>query len=146
MSKKIKKQSLLGKTPKQKKPIRPTTARATSNSAPVTPATPNNVRLENKKNPTKWYALALIILILLITPKPTLITYEKLGMVTSSVYWPGLFGYGATLFDSSLEPIADLNRGTLYLCQDLLQPTTCHKYNITQQHGFFPALKKLALD
>lgn len=146
MSKKIKKQSLLGNTPERKKNTRPTVKRATSNPAPESSTAPINDVQVHKKSLAKWYVLALVILILLFMPKPTLITYEKLGMVTSSVYWPGFFNYGAMLFDSSLEPVADLNRGTLYLCQDTSMPTTCHKYNITQQHGFFPALKKLIID
>ena len=83
---------------------------------------------------------------ILVIPKPQLLTYEKLGLVTQSVYWPGLFGYGAMLFDSNLQPNADLARNSLYLCQNNKQPDTCQKYRITEQGGFFSALNKLILD
>jgi len=146
MTKKIKKQSLLGKTPEKKSPARPSVKRGVAKQAPTSPQSPINAPVESNKSKTKWYVLALIILMLLFTPKPTLLTYEKLGLVANSIYWPGFFGFGATLLDSTLEPKANLERGTLYLCQDLSQPASCQKYNITQQHGFIAALRKLLLD
>ena len=102
--------------------------------------------LELKKSKARWYTLAAVVLILLITPKPILITYEKLGMVSQSVFWQGIFGYGANLFDSTLSPRADLSRNVIYLCQDKRKPDTCQKYRVTDKSGFFAAMKKLTID
>ena len=147
MSNNIKKQSLLGKTPQRKKPTAstnkrqaPTQTRAVKESS-VSPELP-----VTKKSRTGLIAAVIIVCAILIIPKPQLLTYEKLGLVTQSVYWPGLFGYGAMLFDSNLQPNADLARNSLYLCQNNKQPETCQKYRITEQAGFFSALKKLILD
>ncbi|MAD05211.1 hypothetical protein NQS96_10755 [Pseudoalteromonas shioyasakiensis] len=147
MSNKIKKQSLLGKTPERKKPTQAKRQRPSNQQqarAQVAQQTAPEVEL--KKSKTRWYALAAVVLILLITPKPMLITYEKLGMVSQSVFWPGVFGYGANLFDSSLSPRADLSRNTIYLCQDKHKPDTCQKYRVTEQSGFIAAMKKLLID
>lgn len=148
MSNKIKKQSLLGKTPQRKKtPPTSNKKRASENAPTANNTTADTADVASKsKSRTMLTALVILVLGFLITPKPQLITYQKLGLITQSVYWPGLFGYGANLFDSSLEPRADLDRKTLYLCQDLKQPATCQKYRVTEQKGFFAAMKKLILD
>ncbi|TMN71366.1 hypothetical protein CWB85_11205 [Pseudoalteromonas sp. S1727] len=148
MSNNIKKQSLLGKAPQRKKPTASNNKRKTS--APTRPATEASVKspeaIEVKKSRTGLICAAIAACIILITPKPQLLTYEKLGLVTQSVYWPGLFGHGTMLFDSHLQPTADLARNSLYLCQNNKQPDTCQKYRIIEQAGFFAAFKKLILD
>ena len=147
MSNKIKKQSLLGKTPERKKPTQTKRQRPTrQQQARAQAAQQSAPEIELKKSKTRWYALAAVVLILLITPKPVLITYEKLGMVSQSVFWPGVFGYGANLFDSTLSPRADLSRNIIYLCQDKRKPDTCQKYRVKEQSGFFAAMKKLIMD
>lgn len=147
MSNKIKKQSLLGKTPARKKPTS-TTKRRPANPQRVSPQTVQQAGASEsvKKSASRWYAIAAVVLIMLITPKPVLITYEKLGMVSQSVYWPGVFGFGANLFDSTLIPRADLSRNVIYLCQDKRDPASCQKYRVTEQSGFFAAMKKLIMD
>ncbi|CAM4254370.1 hypothetical protein BIW53_13725 [Pseudoalteromonas byunsanensis] len=99
-----------------------------------------------RKSPTKWIVLGVIMLIVLLFPKPKLITYEKLGLVSQSVYWGGLPGIDPVLFDSHLHPRPALDRDTLYLCADLNNPDSCQKYQIIEQNGFISALKKLLLD
>ncbi len=150
MTNKIKKQSLLGKTPQRKKTQPVSNKRKAPTTTPKTAAEQSNsanTTVQAKpKSRTLMITLAILLLGFLITPKPQLITYQKLGLVTQSVYWPGIFGYGANLFDSSLEPRADLERNTLYLCQNLKQPDSCQKYRITEQKGVFSAIKKLILD
>ena len=148
MSNKIKKQSLLGKTPQRKKTQQPSTKRAASVTSQNTTGTGSEVNAQDSKPKRRTLIITSVVLVLgfLITPKPQLITYQKLGLVTQSVYWPGIFGYGANLFDSSLQPRADLERNTIYLCQDLKQPATCQKYRVTEKSGFFAAMKKLILD
>ncbi|MDB2356059.1 hypothetical protein N9V89_02390 [Pseudoalteromonas sp.] len=148
MSNKIKKQSLLGKTPQRNKTQKSSAKKTTAATAQSTANTANNESADENKPKSRKLIITLIVIVLgfLITPKPQLITYQKLGLVTQSVYWPGLFGYGANLFDSSLQPRADLERNTIYLCQDLKQPATCQKYRVTEKSGFFAAMKKLILD
>ncbi|MEC8207870.1 MAG: hypothetical protein VX076_08345, partial [Pseudomonadota bacterium] len=99
MSNKIKKQSLLGKTPERKKPTQAKRQRPVNQQQARAQVAQQSIpEIELKKSKTRWYTLAAVVLILLITPKPILITYEKLGMVSQSVFWPGIFGYGANLF------------------------------------------------
>jgi hypothetical protein len=74
-------------------------------------------------------------------PKPTLLTYKKLGMVGKSIYWPGVFGYGATLVDSHLHPKFDDKRKSLYLCSDLQNPQSCQKYQVIADDGLISAIK-----
>jgi len=148
MSNKIKKQSLLGKTPQRNKTQKTSTKRSNPVTSHNTANTANDLSTDENKPKSRKLIISIIVIVLgfLITPKPQLITYQKLGLVTQSVYWPGLLGYGANLFDSSLQPRADLERNTIYLCQDLKQPATCQKYRITEKSGFFAAMKKLILD
>ncbi|KTF16302.1 hypothetical protein [Pseudoalteromonas sp. H105] len=148
MSNKIKKQSLLGKTPQRKKTTQSSTKKTAPVSAHNVAGTGSDINAQDTKPKSRTLIITLVVLVLgfLITPKPQLITYQKLGLVTQSVYWPGIFGYGANLFDSSLQPRADLERNTIYLCQDLTQPATCQKYRVTEKSGFFAAMKKLILD
>ncbi|NMM41627.1 hypothetical protein [Pseudoalteromonas arctica] len=147
MSNNIKKQSLLGKTPQRKKPTAPTSKRKAPAQTNVTqPQTASSELAETKKSRTGIIVAGVIMFAILVIPKPQLLTYEKLGLVTQSVYWPGLFGYGAMLFDSNLQPNADLARNNLYLCQNNKQPDTCQKYRVTEQAGFFSALQKLIWD
>lgn len=147
MSNKIKKQSLLGKTPERKKPTQAKRQRPVNQQQTRAQVAQQSIpEIELKKSKARWYTLAAVVLILLITPKPILITYEKLGMVSQSVFWPGIFGYGANLFDSTLSPRADLSRNVIYLCQDKRKPDTCQKYRVTDKSGFFAAMKKLTID
>ncbi|MFY8283569.1 hypothetical protein AAEU31_08565 [Pseudoalteromonas sp. SSMSWG5] len=147
MSNKIKKQSLLGKTPERKKPTQAKRQRPVNQQQAREQVAQQSIpEIELKKSKSRWYTLAAVVLILLITPKPILITYEKLGMVSQSVFWPGIFGYGANLFDSTLSPRADLSRNVIYLCQDKRKPDTCQKYRVTDKSGFFAAMKKLTID
>ncbi|OHU86768.1 MULTISPECIES: hypothetical protein [Pseudoalteromonas] len=109
-------------------------------------STTQNLPPSSRKSPTKWIVLGVIMLIALVFPKPKLITYEKLGLVSQSVYWGGLPGIDPVLFDSNLHPRPALERDTLYLCADLNNPDSCQKYQIIEQNGFISALKKLILD
>ena len=149
MSNNQKKQSLLGKTPQKRKPATASKKKDTSklpNTAQSVDDQQITTGTSKQKTKAKLIIVGMIVLIAVTVPKPQLITYEKLGLVTQSVYWPGMFGYGATLFDSSLHPQADLTRNSLYLCRNMKQPDSCQKYRITENAGFFAALKKLMMD
>ncbi|MDK2594550.1 hypothetical protein [Pseudoalteromonas obscura] len=99
-----------------------------------------------KKGLTKLIIIGVFALTAILFPKPQLITYKKLSMVTQSVYWPGLPGVKPILFDSILQPIPALDRNTLYLCQDVSKPDTCQKYAIIETQGFIAALKHLIIN
>ena len=130
MSKVPNKQSLLGKTPTRKK----TTQKSKHQPTPVkpkqtinNPASTNNSDHVSKSKKGLLVTLGIITVIILAFPKPTLLTYKKLGMVSESIYWPGVFGYGAVIVDSNLYPQFDSNRKSLYLCSDLKKPQSCSK-------------------
>ncbi|AOT09258.1 hypothetical protein [Pseudoalteromonas luteoviolacea] len=99
-----------------------------------------------KKSLTTLIIVGVVALIAILFPKPQLITYQKLNMVTQSVYWPGLPGVKPVLFDSILQPIKASERNTLYLCQDVSKPATCQKYAILETHGFIAAVKHLTMN
>ena len=141
MSNNTKKQSLLGKTPqKRKTPVkkprnRPQTASQSSANPTSTPA---DQPVKSKKG--LLITLAIIFAVAIIFPKPTLLTYKKLGMVSESIYWPGVFGKGAMLIDSNLHPQLDSKRKSLYLCSDLQKPQSCQKYQVIADNGLFAAI------
>ncbi|PHI38135.1 hypothetical protein CBQ28_05785 [Pseudoalteromonas sp. GCY] len=153
MAKPSKKQSLLGQVQSNQKKRTSTTksrrpspqqiaamkAQQTAQAQQAQTATDN----DRPKGKNKWIALAVIGILFVVLPKPQLITYEKLGLVANSVYWPGLPGIDPVLFDSNLHPKPALERNTLYLCHDLKDPNTCQKYQIIKQEGFIAAMMKL---
>ncbi|MCG7542473.1 hypothetical protein [Pseudoalteromonas sp. OF7H-1] len=153
MAKPSKKQSLLGQVQSNQKKRTSTTknrrpspqqiaamkAQQTAQAQQAQTATDN----DGPKGKGKWIALAVIGILFVVLPKPQLITYEKLGLVASSIYWPGLPGIDPVLFDSNLHPKPALERNTLYLCHDLKNPDTCQKYQIIKQEGFIAAMMKL---
>ncbi|ODB33317.1 hypothetical protein BB427_22600 [Pseudoalteromonas sp. BMB] len=153
MAKPSKKQSLLGQVQSNQKKRTSTTknrrpspqqiaamkAQQTAQAQQAQTATDN----DRPKGKSKWIALAVIGILFVVLPKPQLITYEKLGLVASSVYWSGLPGIDPVLFDSNLHPKPALERNTLYLCHDLKNPDTCQKYQIIKQEGFIAAMMEL---
>ncbi|KJY94509.1 hypothetical protein [Pseudoalteromonas piscicida] len=153
MAKPSKKQSLLGQVQSNQKKRTSTTknrrpspqqiaamkAQQTAQAQQAQTATDN----DRPKGKSKWIALAVIGILFVVLPKPQLITYEKLGLVASSVYWSGIPGIDPVLFDSNLHPKPALERNTLYLCHDLKNPDTCQKYQIIKQEGFIAAMMKL---
>ena len=144
MSKTPKKQSLLGKTPARKKTIQKNKTQATSQRQAQTNQHNIDAALNSQEPKAKkglLITLAIIAVIIVAFPKPTLLTYKKLGMVSESIYWPGVFGYGATLIDSNLHPKFDDKRKSLYLCRDLQNPQSCQKYQVIADDGLISAIK-----
>ncbi|BED89812.1 MULTISPECIES: hypothetical protein [unclassified Pseudoalteromonas] len=142
MSNNTKKQSLLGKTPqKRKAPVKKPRNRPQTAPQPSTkPTTSTPAELPVKSKKWLLITLAVIFAVAIIFPKPTLLTYKKLGLVSESIYWPGVFGHGRTLLDSNLHPQLDEKRNALYLCADLKAPQSCQKYQLIKNNGFFAAL------
>ncbi|MBQ4857118.1 hypothetical protein [Pseudoalteromonas sp. MMG007] len=143
MSKTPNKQSLLGKTPARKKTAQkrkpqPSTQRSQTSNENV--QTLNDERKHTKPKKGLFITFAVIAVIILAFPKPTLLTYKKLGMVSESIYWPGVFGKGAMLIDSNLHPQFDSKRKSLYLCSDLQKPQSCQKYQVIADNGVFAVI------
>ncbi|KAF7774275.1 hypothetical protein PCIT_a0689 [Pseudoalteromonas citrea] len=145
MSKQAKKQSLLGQA-QGKRPNRRPSQKKASPTANKPAADSTAIIEEKSSSKVKWLIMAALILLIILFPKPKLLTYEKLGLVAQSIYWPGLPGVDPILLDSTLYPQPALDRNTLYLCADRANPKTCHKYQIIEQKGVFSAIYKYILD
>ncbi|ALU42615.1 hypothetical protein [Pseudoalteromonas rubra] len=155
MAQRPKKQALLNqvdarsknKRPKQKKRLSPQQQRALQQQQLQQQAQLAAAQQEEAKpNKTRWIITAVVLLLMIVFPKPKLITYEKLGLVAQSVYWPGLPGVDPVLFDSNLHIRPALEQNTLYLCQDERDPDSCQKYQIIEQQGFISAFMKMLFD
>ncbi len=86
------------------------------------------------------YLLLLLLLTLILLPKPELLRYQKLNTVTTSIYWPGVYGVGEGLVDSDLTVYIDRARQELNLCYQHEQAQQCSRYQILQQGGLVDVL------
>tara|TARA_R110000823_G_scaffold104471_7_gene222427 strand:+ start:1738 stop:2250 length:513 start_codon:yes stop_codon:yes gene_type:complete len=144
MSTNTKKQSLLGKAPRSTKTTKNKQNRSTAtkpNNIKQSANTSANNKAAQKSKSSLLTTLGLLLFIIIIIPKPTLLSYHKLGMVSNSIYWPGVFGYGATLLDSNLQPQLDSKRKALYLCTNTVNSKSCQKYKVIADNGIIAAIK-----
>ncbi|WP_352297450.1 hypothetical protein [Pseudoalteromonas sp. 20-MNA-CIBAN-0454] len=144
MSTNTKKQSLLGKSSRSTKTTKNKQNRSTTtkpNNIKQSANTSANNKAAQKSKSSLLTTLGLLLFIIIIIPKPTLLSYHKLGMVSNSIYWPGVFGYGATLLDSNLQPQLDSKRKALYLCTDTVNSKSCQKYKVIADNGIIAAIK-----
>lgn len=81
------------------------------------------------------WSLAVLLLALLLTPKPELIVYQQLNIQAKSVYWPGFFGMGAGLTDSQMLVFFDNERREMRLCYAGEPAVQCSKYQIIYRGG-----------
>lgn len=86
------------------------------------------------------YLLLLLVLVLIILPKPELLRYQKLNTLATSIYWPGVYGFGAGLVDSDLAVYIDRSRQELNLCYQHEQTQQCTRYQILHQGGLVEVL------
>lgn len=144
MSTNTKKQSLLGKSSRSTKTTKNKQNRSTTtkpNNIKQSANTAANNKAVQKSKSSLLITLGLLLFIIIIIPKPTLLSYHKLGMVSNSIYWPGVFGYGARLLDSNLQPQLDSKRKALYLCTDTVNSNSCQKYKVIADNGVIAAIK-----
>lgn len=144
MSTNTKKQSLLGKSSRSTKTTKNKQNRSTAtkpNNIKQSANTSANNKAAQKSKSSLLTTLGLLLFIIIIIPKPTLLSYHKLGMVSNSIYWPEVFGYGATLLDSNLQPQLDSKRKALYLCTDTVNSKSCQKYKVIADNGIIAAIK-----
>ena len=82
----------------------------------------------------------IISLFYFVGPKPQLLTYEKMGITSQSIYWPGFYKYNAFILDSNLKANANIQSNNLFLCHDNIKNLPCQKYKITNIQGPFSAM------
>ncbi len=128
--------SLLGRvetTKKRAAPIKQHTQKAAENSAPSAIKAPSRFSVGKG-------LLVLVALLLVLFPKPKLITYQKANVTSQSVYWPGIFSVKPKLLDSTYQADANFDQNVLYLCQPGQSIQSCQRYTILRTQGFFSAL------
>jgi len=90
------------------------------------------------------WCLLIILLALLLTPKPELIIYKQQNIQATSVYpsslkmrvyWSGVFGLGAGLSDSQMLVFLDDERCEMRLCYAGELAVQCNKYQIIDRGG-----------
>lgn len=118
------------------------TAAVTANqNAAATTATPSNKGSIVGK--ILSYVGILLLLAVIVVPKPELLRYQKMNTVTTSIYWPGVFGVGAGLLDSHLSVYIDNARQELNLCYQHQQSQQCSRYQIVHQGGLVDVIMYL---
>lgn len=126
------------KLKKKKSRLAPTTQKTPQATTNVEQVTVSKGKIFSSQ---RMLALLPLLLVLLVLPKPTLLTYEKLNIVSKSIYWGGLFGVGEQMFDSHLAPHYDTDQHILYLCHQSEQEQTCNEYQVIDDAGPIAALQ-----
>ncbi|AWB68548.1 hypothetical protein C2869_20030 [Saccharobesus litoralis] len=86
----------------------------------------------------------LALLILYTLPYPQLIKYEKLKIVTESVYIPSYLGITDGFILDSYGDVSIQGGGRwMYICNQVADKNNCQRYQVIERKGFFAALKKL---
>jgi hypothetical protein len=78
--------------------------------------------------------------LLILLPKPQLLSYQKFDVVGTSIYWPGFLNFPAALLDSHLVLKGDIEQGKIFLCDKVNKNIGCQKYQIVEQQGVFDVI------
>lgn len=143
MAKQIKPVALL--SPRTARNKNTSTAKASATGTVQKPNAQHNSDTQPSAVPTRllsWCVL-LILLALLLTPKPELIVYQQQNIQAKSVYWPGVFGMGAGLSDSQMLVFLDHERREMRLCYAGEQAVQCSKYQIIHRGGMLEVARYL---
>ncbi|WP_199609408.1 hypothetical protein [Flocculibacter collagenilyticus] len=89
----------------------------------------------------KFSLLALLVVIYIIIPKPQVLVYEKLNMVSESIYWPGFTKEQAIMLDTNQQVIIDEQLNIIYFCYRGENKQNCQKYTLIERKGMFAAAK-----
>lgn len=81
------------------------------------------------------WSLLMVILALVLIPKPELIVYQQQNIQAKSIYWSGIFGFGAGLSDSQMLVFLDDERREMRLCYTAEVAVQCSKYHVIQRGG-----------
>ncbi|MFT4925416.1 MAG: hypothetical protein ACI8WB_001509 [Phenylobacterium sp.] len=148
----IKRQGLLGKDDSKIGKKKPKTQ---PGSAPTKPAQGPQTQRPQSRNAKKSQAkkgsgifkkilqsfFLLLLIGLIVVPKPQLIIYKKLSLVAQSVYLPGWFGAPGKFLDSNQRVIINKSLGLVYLCFSIEQPKEkCNRFQFLEQKGLFSAI------
>lgn len=141
MSIKIKQQKLIDPTKANKKK-RGSAQNKQTTQKKVPPKVNVATQSTTKKGLSKStiVVISLFALLAIAIPKPSLITYQKLGIVTNSIYWPGFLIFESQLLDSNLTVSGNIENNSLYICDQLNNKASCQKYKIIEQQGFFASI------
>jgi len=140
MSIKIKQQKLLKpeelkKKPKKTKKLKSQDSNVKNINNKPTINVPHKVKKQNTKSIKLLGFMAFLSLIYFISPKPQLLTYEKMGMINKSIYWPGFYKFKPFILDSNLRANANIQANNLFLCHEKLTTLPCQKYKIIDIEG-----------
>jgi len=135
MAKQIKPVALLSPSATPNKKSSPNKARETEPEQATSVSTSNVSALPASPGKALGWSLAVVLAGLILTPKPELIVYQQLNIQAKSVYWPGIFGFGAGLTDSQMLVYLDDERHEMRLCYAETSAIQCSKYRILQRGG-----------
>ncbi|SFD24466.1 hypothetical protein [Pseudoalteromonas denitrificans] len=142
MSTKIKQQKLLKPEDFNKKTKKRSKATTKSYENTKIPNAQHIVKVEKKSNKTLHLVIFLLLLVIIyfVSPKPSLLTYEKSGIVNQSIYWPGFYTIEPFILDSNLKADASITANHLFLCHKNLKKIQCQKYKIIDEKGVFSVI------
>jgi len=140
MSIKIKQQKLLKpedlkKKPKKTKKLKTLDSSVKNNNNKPAINMTNKVKKTNTKSIKLLGFFVFLSLIYFISPKPQLLTYEKMGMINKSIYWPGFYKFKPFILDSNLRANANIQANNLFLCHENITTLPCQKYKIINIEG-----------
>lgn len=78
---------------------------------------------------------AVLLVLILIFPKPQRITYEYANMVSQGTYWDGLFGPGMLLDSNAKFVRLDEDTEHLHVCY-AKENDNCLRYKVIENSGF----------
>ncbi|WP_111977821.1 hypothetical protein [Algibacillus agarilyticus] len=85
-----------------------------------------------------------ILFLLIIVPYPKLIKYEKLKIVTESIYIPSFLGLTkGKILDSNGTVNIDNGGEWLYICNTIQTKQNCQRYLLVEKKGIFSVIGKL---
>lgn len=79
----------------------------------------------------------IVIVSLIVIPKPKLIHYQKLSVEAYSIYVPGIIEKNGSLIDSEQTAIIDTKLNLLFLCRGDQKTGECLQYEIIETRGIF---------
>lgn len=87
-----------------------------------------------------WLGAAVLLITVFITaPKPQLLEYQSLGLITKSIYMPGWFGKPGVILDTNQRAVLAEDEQSLYLCFEGQSNEQCAKYQLSRQQSFIAA-------
>ncbi|MDP4985734.1 hypothetical protein [Pseudoalteromonas tunicata] len=146
MSIKIKQQKLLSATELKKQQQAKKLKQSADQIKSDVPKLSQQTSSKSKVALLKLLFLALVTVIGFLSPKPSLIIYEKSGLVAKSIYWPGIFNLEQVILDSNLKVTIDNKEENIFFCHSKSNISGCQKYRIIKKEGVLSALTHLTLD